>query len=138
MKCKSNYMDIVKEIGETYFEGQTKFTSDELQKIYNVVELFNNGMIKVDTLISDIAKHTKDIRANILKIVVKYVDFEGYYVIYPFVIAKQIIKDTRVFETEIYKETSDFYCKFAAHSIQPSKNQRSITINGFTYDLKFE
>lgn len=79
-KAPEFFNGLTKELDTTYFP-EVKYYRDkkETTDIHYTCELFNNGCLGYDKLVSRIAKSCKDTKENIHAIASKYIaDFEGY------------------------------------------------------------
>jgi len=48
------YNKLVEELRYTYFNSESKFENDTVQKVCNIVELFNNGCMYYENLIKEL------------------------------------------------------------------------------------
>lgn len=81
MKLKKDFFNkVCSKIDKVYFPD-VKFYRDNKKtvRIHYALELFNNGVLGYSQLINELSSCTKDTKANIHKIIARYVtNFEGY------------------------------------------------------------
>ena len=76
------FVDITSEINNIYFNGANKYTDSKegrkMLKISHICELYSNGCMDINDLITKLTNLTKASQTEIYELLQKYTDFEDY------------------------------------------------------------